>query len=976
MLIFGRREAAASLQPAGSSCRVDRVSSQQYVYLFVMNRKQRRAAKSQGKAESGRGIVAAGSSAQIAEMFAVALSHHEAGRLVEAERLYRQICSLDPRHVDSLHLLGILAGQVGRNDVAIDLIGRALALKPHFAEAHFNLGNILARENRLDQAAAHYKRVIALRPDFVEAHNSLGTVLSDLGNAGEALACFERALSLKPDCAEAYYNQGIVLSKASRLDDAVRQYERALALKPDYHEAWYNLGNILKKQARLDGAVTHYRRALALRPHFVEGHNGLGAVFLIQGRGTEALACFEKALALKPDYVDALYNRGNALRDLGRFAEALASYEAALTVDPGHVEALNNRGVALHELKRFADALQSYDNAIVLRPDHVEVLYNRGNAFRDLDRLAEALASYDAALAIKPDYAEASNNRGIVLHELKRFDEALASYDKAIVLKPDYPEAFNNRGVTLQELERFEAALASYDDAIALKPDYPEAFDNRGHLLNGEGKWEEALSNFERALALKPDYVRARFDLCMAQLPVLYRDESEIDSRRAAYRRSLENLCNDIYRAGMPPDLVSSIWSSLPFYLAYQGYNDRDLQSLYGSLVCRIMAERYPPAALAPPPRSGESVRLGIVSGFFRQHSNWKIPIKGWLSQIDRSRFRVFGYHTGVVEDVATRQAADLCDRFVQGPLSIERWRNVILSDAPHVLIYPEVGMNTVTAQLAAQRLAPIQCNSWGHPDTSGFPTLDYYISSELMEPPDAQSHYTERLVCLPNLSVYYEPPDPPASSLHRTDLGLSSTATVYWCGQSLYKYLPNFDQVFPRIAQQAGDCQFAFIRYWQGTHLNELFFERLERAFGAFGLKAADHCVLLPRLDPSRFVAAVGQCDIVLDSIGWSGCNSTLEGLLYDLPIVTMAGPLMRGRHTTAILQMMGVDETITETIEDYVSTAVRLALDRPWRTAVKNKISENKTRIYRDTACVSALQEFLDRVARSRSGAAGTLE
>jgi predicted O-linked N-acetylglucosamine transferase (SPINDLY family) len=138
----------------------------------------------------------------------------------------------------------------------------------------------------------------------------------------------------------------------------------------------------------------------------------------------------------------------------------------------------------------------------------------------------------------------------------------------------------------------------------------------------------------------------------------------------------------------------------------------------------------------------------------------------------------------------------------------------------------------------------------------------------------------------------------------------------------------------------------------------------RLDRAFATVGLKASDHCVLLPRLDPHRFVTAIGLCDIVLDSIGWSGCNSTLEGLHHDLPVVTMTGPLMRGRHTMAILKRMGVEETITGTTDGYVSAAVRLARDPAWRRTVKTKISQNKHRLYRDATCVSALEKFLESV------------
>jgi predicted O-linked N-acetylglucosamine transferase (SPINDLY family) len=512
--------------------------------------------------------------------------------------------------------------------------------------------------------------------------------------------------------------------------------------------------------------------------------------------------------------------------------------------------------------------------------------------------------------------------------------------------------------------------LASYDRAITLKPDYAVAFCNRGSVLMEQGRWTDAVVQHQRALALKPDYIEAKLALCMTQLPVLYRDESEIPVRRAAYQECLQALRNEFGKGERRCDLANAIGSSQPFLLAYQGYNDRDLQSLYGTLVCQIMAEKYPPpAALSTPPRSSEPIRLGIVSGFFRQHSNWKIPIKGWVSQLDRRRFRVFGYHTGGRADAETKQAIALCDRFIQGPLSIERWRQTILNDAPHVLIYPEVGMDPVSVQLAAMRLAPVQCNSWGHPDTSGFPTLDYYISSELMEPPDAQDHYTERLVLLPNLSIYYEQRDLQPVALSRAQLGLPATALLYWCGQSLYKYLPQFDFVFPHIAQAVGDCKFVFIQYPKGAYVTDMFRKRLDRAFAAFELRASDFCVFLPFLDARWFATTIGHCDIVLDSVGWSGCNSTLESLQHDLPIVTMKGSLMRGRHSMAILTMMGIEETITDTVDNYVATAIRLARDKSWRMTIKKRISEQKHRVYSDTKCISALEEFLDKTVRGET-------
>jgi predicted O-linked N-acetylglucosamine transferase (SPINDLY family) len=194
----------------------------------------------------------------------------------------------------------------------------------------------------------------------------------------------------------------------------------------------------------------------------------------------------------------------------------------------------------------------------------------------------------------------------------------------------------------------------------------------------------------------------------------------------------------------------------------------------------------------------------------------------------------------------------------------------------------------------------------------------------------------------------------------------LRPEATVFWCGQSLFKYLPQYDRVFAEIAMRSGDCQFVFLRHPTAQRATELFQLRLEGAFSSRGLKASDHCLFLNRLTASQFVGAMGLCDVFLDSIGWSGCNSTLESLVCNLPIVTTWGTLMRGRHSAAFLQMMGISETIAGSIEDYVAIAVRLANDRDYRRVRASEIEARKQTVYRDRAAISALEDFLDRAVR----------
>jgi protein O-GlcNAc transferase len=719
--------------------------------------------------------------------------------------------------------------------------------------------------------------------------------------------------------------------RAGRLNDAERLYRIVCDSDPQNARAFHLLG-VVAHQLRRPEAASLVGRATMLAPDFAEAHNDRGVILAANGLFAEALPCFEKAVALNPGYHEARNNLGRGLRSLGRIGEALTQFELVQRSMPDSPLAHFNLASVLELAGRKGDAETHYRTAVSLRPDFVDAHLHLAALLLDTDRLPEALAHAERAVALRPDSAGARNNLGNILRSVGRREEAIAQYEAALRIDPN-------------------SFMAHYNCGVALR---------------GETRIAEARSHFAQAFAQKPDFLEAELALCMAELPALYRDTSEIARQRDAYAKRLAQLSADIAAAGVPAALAEVIGSHQPFYLPYQGLDDRELQTAYGSLVCKIMAARYEPPMLRNPPAPHEPISLGIVSGFFRQHSNWKIPIKGWLKMLDRDRFRISCYHTGVERDSETAVAAALCDQFVQGRLSLDAWRRTILEDAPHVLLFPEIGMDKVSAQLAAQRLAAVQCASWGHPVTSGFQTIDYFISSDLMEPPDAAAHYSENLIRLPNLSIYYEPLEVAPVEIDRAELKLRPDAVVYWCAQSLPKYLPQFDEVFARIAVETPGCQFAFIEFGGGRGVTELFKHRLERAFGAAGLDAKDHCVFLPRLAPDRFAAAIGQCDVVLDSIGWSGCNSILESLAHNVPIVTFAGEMMRGRHAAAILDMMNVRDTTARTLDEYVSMASLLGRDEARRKDISSQIAANKHRLYRDLQCIAGLQTFLEEAVR----------
>ena len=339
-----------------------------------MNRNERRAAGKQGGVPPGAPPVQA--------IFAEALRLHQSGRLAEAEQLYRQVLARDPRHADSLHLLGVLAYQAGQLADAVELIGQAIRLKENVAFYHNNLGLALKDEGKRAAAIERFQRALALQPDYPDAHNNLGNALMDEGRPDEAAARFRRALTLRPDYPEAHNNLGNALKELGRIEEALGCYERAIALRPNYADAASNLGNALQQAGRLDEAIACYERALAARPDAAEILNNLGTALLAAGKASDAVARFERAVALKSDYAEAHNNLGVALDRQGAFERAIAAFERALALAPDYAEAANNLGVAEQ---------------------------NRG----EIDR---GIAAFERALSLKPGYAEARKNLGGALH--------------------------------------------------------------------------------------------------------------------------------------------------------------------------------------------------------------------------------------------------------------------------------------------------------------------------------------------------------------------------------------------------------------------------------------------------------------------------------------------------------------------------------------------------------------------------------
>jgi len=832
-----------------------------------------------------------------ASLLASAVTHHQAGRLEQAQALYRQILASSPRHADAMHLLGVTELQAGALDRAAQLIQQAIEIDPKMAAAYSNLGTVHLRAGRLELARIALDRALKLQPGNVQAQLNLGTVLHALGQHAAAVTALRRAAAADPKSASTHNLLGAALLGAADAAAAVRAFETVVRLQPADAEAWTNLAI-----ARLQNG------------------DALGS---LQGS--------DKALALLPRHANALSNRGSALVALGRLEEARQDFERALALEPGSAQAHANLGI--------------------WNLDHGEP--------------GAALEALRRAVELAPQLSAAQSSLVLALRKAGREDDALVLAKRLAADHPGAAEPTAALAALLFERGDLDGAIAQYSLAATLPGTSAGTWLAFANALMAQGRASEAVQKYKQAVSTDPSHAAARWALAMASVRPIYDGSQEIEPSRQRFAKALADL-DRWFDTARERQGHLAVGSTQPFYLAYQPFDNRALLTSYGRLCARLMA-RSPfarEAASAAPP-VGRRLRVGIASSHVRDHSVWNAITRGWIRHIDRSRFEIQVFHLGRGGDAETGRTRASVDRFVDASGGIAAASAAIAGSALDVLIYPEIGMDTLTTRLAALRLAPVQAASWGHPETTGLPTIDLYLSAEFLEPEMAQAHYSEKLVCLPNLGVCYEPLDTPATAPDLFALGLPGNEPLLLCPGAPFKYSPLHDTVWVDIARQIPRGRLVFFRS-QHEAMNRSLNERLRRAFDKAQVDFDARVAFIPTLDRSRFFGLMQRSALFLDTLGFSGFNTAMQAMQCGLPIIAREGEFMRGRLASGILRRAGLDACVATTDQAYVDIAVRLAQDDGARLSLRSEIGSRRSLLLNDLAPVRALEDALIQARR----------
>ncbi|MCL6435403.1 MAG: tetratricopeptide repeat protein [Leptolyngbyaceae cyanobacterium HOT.MB2.61] len=679
------------------------------------------------------------------------------------------------------------------------------------------------------------------------------------------------------------------------------------------------------------------------------------------------------------------------LQAKGQIIEAARAYQTAIALDANLIEGYNHLGNLVAEHGDPQQAERIYQKALSIDPQNLDVYLNLGDILLVQKKIEAAIAAYEAALQLNPaenrayqglelahellqDEAKACIFAGDRLYERKRYQEAARQYQKLLELEKADLHSYIALANCYEQMQQYEAAIAVCQQGLVNYPTTPHLHEQLIRALRETNQTEAAITQATQAAQTFPNHFYFKLQQHLL-LPLLYQTPEEIQFYRDRFTQGLSTLIQEWslpFPPAFPPspsDSLNSLKNALAqhtnFLLAYQNANDVELQKQYGQFVHQTMAALYPEWAKSLHPNPRPKIRVGYLSACLWEHTVGKLMI-GWLKHHNREWFEIYSYSLADKNDSLNHQFRHYSDVFHQIPNDFAALGQQILADQLDILVFFDLGLHPLMTQLAALRLAPVQCTTWAHPVTSGLPAVDYFLSSDLMEPDNAQEHYSEQLIRLPNIGISFARPEVPPLTKSRSDFQLNEEAVVYLTSQLLCKYLPQQDRVLAAIAQQVPNAQFVFIARPNATIARQ-FQQRLKRAFAAVGLDSDRHCIMLPPLNQTDYWNLNQVADVFLDSFGWSGGHTTLEAIACNLPVVTCPGEFMRGRHSYAILKMLGITETIAQTEAEYIEIAVRLGQNSGWRADLIRRMGDRHPNLYDDKTCVTALENFYQKAINS---------
>ena len=518
---------------------------------------------------------------------------------------------------------------------------------------------------------------------------------------------------------------------------------------------------------------------------------------------------------------------------------------------------------------------------------------------------------------------------------------------QAIPLLQNPAVALVDLGNLQQEMDQQPEALVSYEQAIKADPTCIAARQNFAYLLFNQGFIEESLKQYQELVKLEDSPINHLLEAIT--LPIIYPDLAAITK----WRTRMEDSLDAIIESGSYVDTLKQP-APTNFFVAYSGQKNLPVMQRIGKIVRGVdLTEKFP---RKPHPQG--KIRVGFLSAYMHRHTVGGLNI-GRITKLNRKKYEVTCLYVGRSQDVLNQEYRRVADHFLQIPRSMEIAREQIASQGLDVLFFTDVGMDALTSSLAYSRMAKVQSLTWGHPETSGSPFMDYFLSGEFLDHEQATANYSEKLIRPPHLSTYYDRPARTGPALTKEFFGLPTNRHLYLCPQTLFKFHPEIDFIFKGIIEQDPLATIVLIA-GRVDQWKQLFLQRIRKSIP----HVDQHLCFLPSLPKDDFLGLFELADVVIDPIHFGGGNTSYEALAFGAPLITMPGDFLRSRITYALYQKMQYTKLVVNSPQDYIKLATGIACNPELRANYSREILERVPVIFNDIQEVHALEQYLESI------------
>ena len=754
---------------------------------------------------------------------------------------------------------------------------------------------------------------------------------------------------------ESQFAGALNYQRAGQLEKAKASFKKLISFWPHHAESLQNLGIIFAQEKEFAQAVDYFKKAIEANPLNANYFSNLGTALNDSGKPEQSIEFFEKALMLNPNAPVTCYNLGNVFQKLGQYAKSIEYYKKTIEFNPAWLEAYLNCGNSYDLLGDFNSALGYYDSIIKINPYFTAAHVNRGNILIKLNQKEKALESYEIVKKLGLDSYQAHLASAEILQSRGDYRKAIEACYNATRINAYDHRAYYVLGMNYFNIRELNQAVEGFKSAINLKPDYAEAYHGLGVCYVKAVHYADAQVNFTTALELDPNLIIARINSADA-----YYASGDIVSALAQFQK----LPADAQPVGLMQFFKQRLADWTNYQADYDNFINRlnkprflnsmedpwHMQRITDSPeLAKMVAENFVKSSSVVIKKSetqlvrkkNKKIKIAYFSSDFREHAVTHLALQLFKLH-SRDKFEVYAFAFG--KNHASSALLEKIEKSFDHYININSKNDLDVAQMARDLnidiAFDLSGItNEARPAIFLNRAAPIQINFLGYTGTLGTKYHDYIVGDPVVIPLESRVHYSEKVIHLPCMMPFDTSHDLSKIKFTRADVKLPADGFIFCSFNQCFKITPEtFDSWMRILKRVPGSC------LWVSAPYEPLAITNLKKEATLRGINP-ERIIFADRVRAvDDHLARISLSDLFLDTFPYNAHTSAIDTLWAGVPIVTRMGRSFASRLAGSLLKSIGLDDLITNSIQEFEDMAVDLALNPEKLKKYRKLLQDNR--------------------------------